>query len=270
MHELGHSLEIGEADDDSGRLPLIVITANSFIDGVERRRFSGSHHRHGSSRRYRLAVITISEAPTGSPLTLDPTSADTDGDGRSDSEELGELTTCTVQLDIPEVDTYACYKPRTNPVKVDSDDDGLADGTERDGWPINVVTRNGDPYAWAGAREQRADTTITVRSDPLDEDTDGDGLTDFEENRSTHTDPNATQTYRITRTHERILNATFADERSNEEFRLKERAGLRRESARMRLVAGSWGHCCGGGRRGLRSGRLRATAGRPRWTTTGR
>jgi len=29
---------------------LIVITANSFIDGVERRRFSGSHHRHGSSR----------------------------------------------------------------------------------------------------------------------------------------------------------------------------------------------------------------------------
>jgi hypothetical protein len=107
MHELGHSLEIGEADDDSGRLPL-------------------------------------SEAPTGSPLTLDPTSVDTDGDG-------------------------------------------------------------------------------------LDEDTDGDGLTDFEENRSTHTDPNATQTYRPTRTHERILNATFADERSNEEFRLKERAGLRRE-----------------------------------------
>jgi len=38
--------------------PLIVITANSFTDGVERRRFSGSHHRHGSSRRQRLAVIT--------------------------------------------------------------------------------------------------------------------------------------------------------------------------------------------------------------------
>jgi hypothetical protein len=39
---------------------LMVITANSFIDGVERRPLPGSHRRHGSSRRYRLAVITIS------------------------------------------------------------------------------------------------------------------------------------------------------------------------------------------------------------------
>jgi hypothetical protein len=39
--------------------PLIVITANSFIDGVERRPLPGSHRRHGSSRPYRLAVITI-------------------------------------------------------------------------------------------------------------------------------------------------------------------------------------------------------------------
>jgi hypothetical protein len=30
---------------------LILITANSFIDSVERRRCSGPHHRHGSSRR---------------------------------------------------------------------------------------------------------------------------------------------------------------------------------------------------------------------------
>jgi len=30
---------------------LIVITVNSFIDGIEKRRFSGSNHRHGSSRR---------------------------------------------------------------------------------------------------------------------------------------------------------------------------------------------------------------------------
>ena len=44
---------------------LIVITANSFIDGVERRPLPGSHRRHGSSRPYRLAVITMS--PTRPP-----------------------------------------------------------------------------------------------------------------------------------------------------------------------------------------------------------
>jgi len=38
-----HTLEI--SDD------LVVITANSFIDGVERRRFSGTNHGCGSSRR---------------------------------------------------------------------------------------------------------------------------------------------------------------------------------------------------------------------------
>jgi len=46
----------------SRRDGLIVITANSFIDGVERRRFSGPNHGCGSSRRYRLAVISISAA----------------------------------------------------------------------------------------------------------------------------------------------------------------------------------------------------------------
>ena len=59
------------ASDGRARVPpvgdggLIVITANSFIDGVEGRPLPGSHRRHGSSRRYRLAVITMSHDPTG-------------------------------------------------------------------------------------------------------------------------------------------------------------------------------------------------------------
>jgi hypothetical protein len=40
--------------------PLIVITANSFRGGVEGRWFSRPQCRYGSSRRYRLAVITMS------------------------------------------------------------------------------------------------------------------------------------------------------------------------------------------------------------------
>ncbi len=42
---------------------LIVITANSVIDGVERRRVRGSHHRHGRSRRDRLTVISMKGLP---------------------------------------------------------------------------------------------------------------------------------------------------------------------------------------------------------------
>ena len=49
----------------NGVLGLIVITANSFIDGVERRPLPGSHRRHGSSRRYGLAVITMTPPGRG-------------------------------------------------------------------------------------------------------------------------------------------------------------------------------------------------------------
>ena len=51
-----------------------MITANGFIDDVEKLRFSGSHHRYGSSRRYGLAVITMTLFPgahRGSPAAIE-------------------------------------------------------------------------------------------------------------------------------------------------------------------------------------------------------
>lgn len=78
-----------------------------------------------------------------------PSLPDSDGDGLADADEV---------------------RLGTNPALPDSDGDGLRDGDEVAGWPFVVAVK--------------ADGSVfktLVRSDPLDVDEDGDGLTDFQE-----------------------------------------------------------------------------------------
>ncbi len=65
---------------------------------------------------------------------------------------------------------FAGIPPGSRPEQIDSDGDGLADWFEMAGWDIMVTAVNGNR------------TTMHVTSDPFNPDTDGDGLTDAEEN----------------------------------------------------------------------------------------
>lgn len=82
-----------------------------------------------------------------------PMTADTDGDGLPDGVEAGALISDDALLPI--------YAGVSDPTKIDSDDDGLDDRTEVQGW--------GTPRGGFH------------RSDPMMADSDGDGLTDAEE-----------------------------------------------------------------------------------------
>ncbi|MFZ5475168.1 MAG: thrombospondin type 3 repeat-containing protein, partial [Myxococcota bacterium] len=126
-------------------------------------------------------------------LGTDPADADTDGDGLGDGEET---------------DTWG-----TDPADADTDDDGLDDGTEVDGGtdPLVEDTDGGgtgdgvetevdgtDPTDPADDVEHVVDTDsdgltdeeeAALGTDPLDADTDDDGLDDGTEVDDTDTDP---------------------------------------------------------------------------------
>jgi hypothetical protein len=109
----------------------------------------------------------------------DPYSADTDGDGLSDGEEIGRFV---------EEGSLAggCYLLESDPTTVDSDGDGLSDYEE---------TTEPVPYAVTASRNAslqvlRADEPSAMKehltmgaawADPMRADTDGDGLDDREE-----------------------------------------------------------------------------------------
>ena len=89
----------------------------------------------------------------GSTFTTDPLAADTDGDGLTDGDEAGQV--------VSDPDESTIYAGISNPTKVDSDDDDLHDKHETSGW----LSTRGAVY----------------RTDPMDPDTDDDGLTDGDE-----------------------------------------------------------------------------------------
>lgn len=99
----------------------------------------------------------------------DPRKVDTDGDGLTDPEEvLGNVTA-------QNPNGYISY-PRIT----DSDGDGIGDFEEVRGYQITLnVNMNNTPTS----------TTPTVRTDPLDTDTDNDGITDGAERNVHFTDP---------------------------------------------------------------------------------
>ena len=119
------------------------------------------------SRGYGLDVVDRLETRR---VTSDPTAADTDGDGLSDSEEQAANTdprsTDTDGDGLTDFEELRIYK--SSPLSKDSDGDArmMEDG-ERVGVP-NASLFDGEEVR-------------TLLTSPLDPDSDGDGLTDFEE-----------------------------------------------------------------------------------------
>ncbi|QYR17883.1 hypothetical protein JJQ73_02045 [Corynebacterium glutamicum] len=125
----------------------------------------------------------------GSVYKTDPFSADTDGDGLTDLEEAGQLLT------EPGLEGLT-YQGVSNPLKVDSDDDGLDDKAELKGWldaegkkyktnPLEADT-DGDGLndgleAGETIMRSNGDVVYGILSDPTMADSDNDGLSDAEE-----------------------------------------------------------------------------------------
>ena len=99
----------------------------------------------------------------GSTYTTDPHAVDTDGDGLTDGDEAGRV--------VSDPGASTLYAGISNPAKGDSDDDDLDDKAETSGW----LSTRGAVY----------------RTDPMDPDTDRDGLTDGEEAGKAVSDPDA-------------------------------------------------------------------------------
>jgi cysteine-rich repeat protein len=131
-------------------------------------------------------------------IGTDPDDPDTDGDGLSDGEEVAgsdpfvyDLGTDTDPLDadtdddgISDGDEVRGTGPldgvATNPLDCDTDDDGLCDGLE-----VGVtepvppgVSDEGIPFAGTDTTIWQRDEDPTTTTDPLDDDTDDDGLID--------------------------------------------------------------------------------------------
>jgi hypothetical protein len=152
----------------------------------------------------------------GQTFTLDPTQADTDGDGLRDSTEV------TLGPAPSNSDSAILVKQASaNPAKADTDSDGLSDAYEignktsvfnpdtdddglRDGKEVNQigtspVDRDTDGDGLLDGQEGQvsiklrpdATETVSAYADPLQKDTDGDGLNDAQELRL----PNANGVY---------------------------------------------------------------------------
>ena len=100
----------------------------------------------------------------------DPNNPDTDGDRLLDGDEVLDYT--------------------TDPLDVDTDDGGVADGDEVEVYSINPLDGNDDaPYLDPDGDGLLTGEEEALGTDPLNPDTDGDGLTDGDEVNTTTTDP---------------------------------------------------------------------------------
>ena len=118
-----------------------------------------------------LAIDTdgdgIADALETNVLGTDPLDVDSDDDGIADNDELGGDST----LDAGD----------TNPALADTDGDGLQDGTES-GVTAGVDDPDGDgPLSGTDAGVFIPDTDPSATTNPLDDDTDDDGLMDGSE-----------------------------------------------------------------------------------------
>jgi len=143
----------------------------------------------------------------GDRYTSDPQTVDTDGDGLTDGEEI--VLEPNVKEQTLEVDVVA------NPRRTDSDYDGLTDYDEYVRQESNKVryeaAANGQPLRW----DSDGGSSFFATSNPMVQDTDGDGLTDAEE-RELHTDPRKEVTYQLSRQQEAALLDPLRDRSSRE------------------------------------------------------
>jgi hypothetical protein len=120
--------------------------------------------------------------------------ADSDGDGIPDGKELGE----------PKEGAHGLYyELNSHPQSADYDGDGLNDSQEWDDHEISIVRKHGQPWRYDANNE--TSETLTVTSDPLHFDTDGDGASDRVELKELHTDPEKQVTYGVTERHQEKL-----------------------------------------------------------------
>ncbi|TNF23494.1 MAG: tandem-95 repeat protein [Deltaproteobacteria bacterium] len=138
----------------------------------------------------------------------DPDDPDSDDDGLSDAEEdAGTSSPIDADSDDDGVADGVEVDAGLDPADPDSDDDGLSDGLERGAKaPIPGGTSDGDhPITFLGtdaaAAAWQPDTDASTITDPLDADTDDDGLLDGTEDADHdgavgdgETDPNAIDT----------------------------------------------------------------------------
>ncbi len=124
-------------------------------------------------------------------IGTDPYNPDTDGDGLTDYQEVREYATDPLKADTDgdNLTDYAeIMQHKTSPVKADTDSDGLMDGEE--------LARNTNPNQADTDNDELldGDEVKVYKTDPTKRDTDEDGLTDGEEARKYTTNPLATDT----------------------------------------------------------------------------
>ncbi|MHA2251488.1 MAG: hypothetical protein ACXAD7_14085, partial [Candidatus Kariarchaeaceae archaeon] len=118
---------------------------------------------------------------------LNPTNPDSDNDTINDFDELYVYFTIGTNKDSDSDgidDNLEITKYNTDPIRADTDGDRLADGLELTGFDIPLIIFTPGKYNESGGILQAPEVsnyTIHVTTDPLNMDTDGDGLTDWEE-----------------------------------------------------------------------------------------
>ncbi|MCY3412502.1 MAG: PKD domain-containing protein [Candidatus Heimdallarchaeota archaeon] len=118
---------------------------------------------------------------------LNPMSFDSDNDNVSDYDEVYVYHSIPTNADSDRDglnDWLEIHEYGTDVMRADTDWDGLADGIEVAGFTLPVTKMSGGVYDEDGTtiKEPTVEQyNITVTTDPLRQDTDGDGLTDYEE-----------------------------------------------------------------------------------------
>ncbi len=107
----------------------------------------------------------------------DPYTSDSDGDGLSDGQEAGAWTV---------MNGLKYFQIVSDPNNADSDNDGLSDYDEVNGSVIYVANTHGSAQNFMNAVQQGSDATqyltaLTVKSSPLSDQSDSDGINDYDE-----------------------------------------------------------------------------------------
>nr|MDK2851209.1 hypothetical protein [Candidatus Cloacimonadota bacterium] len=143
----------------------------------------------------------------------DPLKMDTDNDGLTDGEEVLKYSTNPLQADSDNdglTDGMEINQFKTNPLKADSDNDGLTDYSEIHTHLSNPLSIDSDGGGMNDGAEVKAGknpldskddgpksaepAVVTPKSDTSQKDTDGDGLTDIDEQQRYRTDINKRDT----------------------------------------------------------------------------
>jgi hypothetical protein len=142
----------------------------------------------------------------GVSIQTNASNPDTDGDGLEDGNEI-------LQNEVvyhPSAIGGTFYRMRSDPTDPHTDDDLLNDSKEVRGWNVSTINKtvsyNGttrDIYRWD--RQNEDNDSIHVTADPIDNDTDDDGISDLGEKQLIHSDPRRPVTYGLTLEHQRDI-----------------------------------------------------------------